>query len=172
MDALAFLEKSAKSKRQPIYALVGDEDFLKRHAREAIFELVLGDGERDLAVSPFAGEKLEFSTIRNELDTLPFLGPARIVVVENADPFVTNARESLERYAANPSKVGVLILEVKTFPETTKLAKALPDAAKIACKAPYENTLPKWCVGWAKAAYQKKLADALTCSRRTDWRNS
>ncbi len=157
MDALTFLEKSAKSKRQPIYALVGDEDFLKRHVREAIFELVLGDAERDLAVSPYAGEKLEFSTIRNELDTLPFLGPARIVVVENADPFVSNARESLERYAANPSKIGVLILEVKTFPETTKLAKALPDGAKIACKSPAANRLQPWCIGWAKSKHDKKL---------------
>jgi DNA polymerase-3 subunit delta len=157
MDALAFLDKAAKQKRQPVYALVGDEDFLKRHAREAILALVLGDADHDLAVSPFPGDRLDFSTVRNELDTLPFLGPARVVVVENADPFVTNHRESLERYVAAPSKIGVLILDLKTFPETTKLAKALPDAAKVVCKAPPAYKLPEWCVGWARARLNAKL---------------
>jgi DNA polymerase III subunit delta len=157
MDALAFLEKAAKSKRQPVYVLLGDEDFLKRHVREAINSLVLGEIEHDLAVSPFGGEKLDFATVRDELDTLPFIGPARVVVVEGADPFVTNCRESLEKYVAKPSKVGVLILDVKTFPETTKLAKALPDASKIVCKAPAPNKLPDWCVGWAKTKLGKKL---------------
>jgi DNA polymerase III subunit delta len=157
MDALAFLEKAAKSKRQPFYVLLGDEDFLKRQAREAIITLILGAGEHDMAVSPFSGEKLDFSSVRNELDTLPFIGPARVVLVEGADSFVTNHRESLERYAAKPSKVGVLILEVKTFPETTKLAKALPDTAKIVCKSPFPNKLPDWCVGWARSKWNKKI---------------
>ncbi len=161
MDALAFLDKAAKSKRLPVYVLLGDEDFLKRHCRDAILSLVLGDADHDLAVSPFAGDKLEFSAVRNELDTLPFIGPARVVVVDPADLFVSNCRESLEKYVANPSKVGVLILDVKTFPETTRLAKALPDGAKIVCKSPYPNKLPGWCVGWAKAQFKKKIdADA------------
>jgi DNA polymerase-3 subunit delta len=52
----------------------------------------------------------------------------------------------------------VLVLEVKTFPETTKLAKALPDAAKVSCKAPAAYKLPAWCVEWAKSHHKKKLA--------------
>jgi len=79
------------------------------------------------------------------------------VIVEDADEFVTAHRAKLEEYAAQPSSAGVLVLEVKSFPETTRLAKALPVAAKIACKAPYESKLPAWCVGWAKSAHGKKL---------------
>jgi DNA polymerase-3 subunit delta len=51
-----------------------------------------------------------------------------------------------------------LILEVKTFPETTKLSKALPENAKIGCKAPYASRLPSWCVAWTKAHHKKALA--------------
>jgi DNA polymerase-3 subunit delta len=161
MDALPFLDKAAKSKRQPVYALVGDEDFLKRRCRDAIIALVVGDADPTFAVSVYPGEKLDFSTVRNDLDTLPFLAPARVVVVEQADPFVTEHRAALERYVAEPSTVGVLVLDVKSFPDTTKLAKALPDAAKIVCKSPPAYRLPDWCVGWAKAQYGKKLtADA------------
>lgn len=157
MDALAFLDSVAKAKRLPVYALVGDEDFLKRRCRDAIIKLAIGDGDPDFAVSAYPGDKLDFSTVRNDLDTLAFLAPARVVIVEQADPFVTEHREALERYAAAPSKVGVLVLDVKTFPETTKLAKALPDAAKLACKAPPPGVLPGWCVKWAKAGHGKKL---------------
>lgn len=158
MDALAFVDKAAKSKRQSVYALVGDEDFLKRQCRNVIVSLTLGDTDSSFAVSVYSGEKLDFSTVRNDLDTLPFLSSARVVIVENADPFVTAHRESLEKYVQKPSKVGVLMLDVKSFPETTKLAKALPDAAKIACKSPPAYKLPDWATKWAKSRHGKVLA--------------
>ncbi|HUR53553.1 MAG TPA: DNA polymerase III subunit delta, partial [Gemmataceae bacterium] len=128
-----------------------------RRARDAIVSLVLGDADPTFALSVYPGDKLDFSTVRNELDTLPFLSPSRVVVVDNADTFVTNHRPALERYVQKPSTAGVLVLDVKTFPETTKLAKSLPDSAKIACKAPYADKLPRWCVEWAKAKHGKKL---------------
>jgi DNA polymerase-3 subunit delta len=156
MDALPFLSVS-NPKRQPVYTLTGDEDFLKRLVRERIIAIALGEADPEFAVSIYAGEKLDFSTIRNELDTQPFLAPCRVVVVENADPFVTEHRQSLEHYLTKPSPVGVLVLEVKTFPETTKLAKALPDTAKITCKAPPQYKLASWCIDWAKARHRKKL---------------
>jgi DNA polymerase III subunit delta len=160
MDALPFL-KAKSAQRQPIYALVGDEDFLKRHARERIISLALGDEDPSFAVSVYAGDRLDFSTARNELETLPFLAPCRVVIVENADAFVTDNRQALENYAAKPSSVGVLVLDVKTFPDNTKLAKALPDAAKIVCKTPpaYKiHELKPWLTEWARTAHKKKLA--------------
>lgn len=159
MDALAFLKAKA-TKPQPVYALVGDEDFLKRQARERIISTALGESDPEFAVSVYAGEKLDFSTARNDLETAPFLAPCRVVIVESADAFVTNFRPELESYVARPSSVGVLVLDVKTFPETTKLAKALPDAAKIVCKEvkPYQAyELKPWCVEWARTTYKKKL---------------
>jgi len=161
MDALPFLAAVAKSKRQPVYVLAGDEDFLKRRCRDAIVRLALGDADPAFAVSTYAGDKLDFSTVRNELDTLPFLSPCRVVVVDAADTFVTAHRPALERFAAAPAAAGVLVLDVKAFPENTKLAKALPDAAKVHCKAPAAYKLSAWVQDWAKAGHGKKLsADA------------
>jgi DNA polymerase-3 subunit delta len=160
MDALAFL-KAKTAQRQSIYALVGDEDFLKRRARERIIGIALGDEDPAFAVSVYQGDKIDFSTARNDLETLPFLAPCRVVIVEAADTFVTENRSALESYAAKPSSVGVLVLDVKTFPENTKLAKALPDAAKIACKTPpsYKiHELKPWLTEWAKTAHKKKLS--------------
>lgn len=156
MDALAFLAKPVKL--QPIYALVGEESFLVRRCREAIAARAAGDSDPEYALSVYAGDSSDFSTVRGELATLPFLAERRVVVVEQADAFVTNHREKLETYAAAPSSSGVLILEVKSFPETTRLAKALPDAAKLACKAPKPSDLPDWCIGWAKSAFSKQMS--------------
>jgi DNA polymerase-3 subunit delta len=159
MDALQFL-KAKSAPRQPVYALVGDEDFLKRQVRERIIAAALGGEDPAFAVGTYAGDKLDFSTARNELETRPFLAPCRVVVVEGADAFVTDNRPALEAYAARPSSVGVLILDVKAFPENTKLARALPDAAKIVCKVPppYKlNDLLPWCTEWARTAHKKKL---------------
>lgn len=159
MDALAFLKAKA-IKSQPVYALIGDEDFLKRQVRERIITATLGSDDPEFSVSVYAGEKLDYSTARNDLETAPFLAAYRVVIVENADAFVTSFRVELEAYVAKPSSVGILILDVKTFPESTKLARALPDAAKVVCKEPkaYEAyKLKPWCIEWAKSTHKKKL---------------
>src|SRR5215218_6526591 len=120
MDAMQFLS-AKETKRLPVYALVGDEDFLKRQAREKIVATAIGDEDSDFAVGVYQGDKLDFSTARNELETLPFLAPCRVLIVEGADAFVTDNRQALEAYVAKPSSVGMLVLDVETFPENTKL---------------------------------------------------
>jgi DNA polymerase-3 subunit delta len=157
MDAQAFLDKASKSKRQPIYVLTGDEDFLKRRAQAALQSFILGDSDPSFALSSYAGDKAEFSAVRGELDTLPFLSDCRLVVIEQADPFVTKYRSTLEKYVANPAANGVLVLEVKSWTSTTNLAKMIPDAATVVCKAPAAFKLAGWCTEWAKTRYGKKL---------------
>lgn len=158
MDALKFINAKSKGKRQPVYVLSGDEDFLKRRCRSIIESHILGDTDPSYALSVFDGEELDFSTLRNEVDSVSFFSDVRLVIVEDADDFVTNFRPVLEKYVAEPSKVGVVVLDVKSFPATTKLAKALPEDANIVCKAPPDYRLPLWCVDWCQTMYDKKLS--------------
>jgi DNA polymerase-3 subunit delta len=161
MDAFTFLDSAAKSKPRPVYVLSGDEAFLKLRVRAALDQLLIGDADAAFAVSAIPGDRAEWPTIRTELDTLPFLSPRRVVVIESADAFVTKYRPALEKYVAEPSKVGTLVLDVKTWPSNTKLAKLVPDGATISCKSPSQEKLATWCRDWAKSAYGKSLdADA------------
>ena len=41
---------------------------------------------------------MDWSVVRADLDTLPFLSPRRVVVIDKADPFVTRYRPTLEKY--------------------------------------------------------------------------
>src|SRR5262249_52314564 len=134
MDSLTFLDRAPRTKLQPVYALHGDEDFLKRRALHALRELVLGPEADAFGLSTHAGDRAAFAAVHDELVTLPFLSPRRLVVVENADPFVTRHRAALEKYAAAPAATGVLVLDVKSWPANTRLAKLLAGDATITCK--------------------------------------
>jgi DNA polymerase-3 subunit delta len=159
MDAIDFLSKAHQSQPRQVYVLFGDEDFLKRQVRAELEPLLLEDADPAIALSAYSGETAIWSTIRSELETLPFLSPRRVVAIEQADPFVSEHRAQLEKYVAHPAK-GTLILDVRTWQSTTKLAKALPDEAQIACKALRPQQLPSWCVQRAKSGYAKKLSSA------------
>src|SRR5262245_24276764 len=146
MDALSFIDKAGKGKRYPIYVLHGDEDFLKRRALDALLPTPIGEADPGLAVSTYPGDKAEYSVVLYYPYTQPVLSERRVVVNEGAVSFATRNRATLEKYTAAPSASGVLVLDVKTCQSTTNLAKLVPDAATIQCKAPPAYRLPDWCI--------------------------
>ncbi len=158
MDSLTFLERAGKGKPQPVYVLSGDEDFLKRLVIRSLRRWLLGEGDDGFGYSAYAGDKAVWSTVHDELHTLPFLGGRRLVVIDAADPFVTRTRPLLEKYLAEPSATGVLVLDVKSWPANTRLAKLIDNNGTIVCKAPALPRLPDWCVRWCREEHGKDLA--------------
>ena len=158
MDALAFLTATETAKVQPLYVLHGDEDFLKREVLKTLRRRVLGAEAGNSAPSVHDGDKATFADVFDELDSIGLFAPRRLVVVENADPFVTLHRVQLEKKIAALSAQSVLVLDVKTWPANTRLAKMVANPATIVCKAPPIYKLPAWCVDWAKGQQQKKLS--------------
>jgi DNA polymerase-3 subunit delta len=160
MDSLTFLTRAPKGEPRPVYLLHGEEDFLKRQVLAVLRQRVLGGDADAMGLSTHEGDEVELSTVRGELETLPFLSPRRLVVVHNADKFVTEHRAALEKYVAHPSATGVLVLDVASWPSNTKLAKALDADATITCKALSAQRLPEWCVQRADSAYGTQLVPA------------
>src|SRR5258708_7864606 len=103
MDSLIFLDRAAKAKPQPVYVLTGEEHFLKRQVVAALRKIVLDAEDDSFGQSNFSGEKATFAAVHNELSTLPFLSPRRLVIVDSADPFVQEERQKLEKYVAEPA---------------------------------------------------------------------
>jgi DNA polymerase-3 subunit delta len=162
MHAFEFLRTSAKTEPRPIYAVSGDDAYLRDESLKRIVRRVLGDDADDFAVSRFAGDQASLSDVFDELRTLPFLAKCRVVIVDGADPFVTAYRKELEAYTERPASSGVLVLSIKSLPGNTKLAKLIEKAGlAIDCKAPDERELPAWLVQLAKHQAKAKLeADA------------
>ena len=155
MDSLTFLKDEGPV--GPLYVLYGDEPFLKRRVLLSLRERALGPEGDAQSVATHTGATATFAEVFDELQTLPFFTRRRVVVVEEADPFVTEHRTQLERKFGNLPASGVLILEVKTWASNTRLAKMVPNLAAIECKVLKQNMLPAWCSNWAASQYQKQL---------------
>ncbi|MGL4554132.1 MAG: DNA polymerase III subunit delta [Gemmataceae bacterium] len=162
MECLTFLDRLDKHTPQPAYVLHGDEPFLKALARDGVRRLVLGDADPGFASSEHAGDKATWAAVLDDLMTLPMLAPRRLVAVTEADPFVSRERGKLEKLFTDRAKgaapTGVLVLDVKAWAATTKLAKLTPDPWLIVCDTPKSHALAPWCVSWCKSKYGKTLA--------------
>ncbi len=153
MLAMEFLKTHGPSDKKPIYAVFGEDSYLRRESILTVIRAILGDEADDFSVSRFPGESASLPDVLDEVRTLPFLAKARVVIVENADPFVTANRSGLEGYAEHLSKTGVLVLSVKSWPSNTKLAKVVEKVGlSIDCKTPSARELPKWLIGLAKTS--------------------
>jgi DNA polymerase-3 subunit delta len=161
MDALAFIDKPPDAKKlAPVYVLHGDEDFLKRQVLSVLRKVVFGSEENEFGFSTQPGDKAEFAAVRSELETVPFLSPRRLVVIDAADPFISRFRSALEKYVSKPAESGILVLDVKSWPSNTKLYKMVPSAGSIACNSPKPYQLADWCKKWCSAQYSKDLSQS------------
>lgn len=162
MQASAFLKNPAGSNLGPMVALFGAEHWFKREALAAVVDLVLGK-DRDAEEGPrkFRGKDVDFATVQDALLTVSMWSPRQVIVVEEADDFVSDHRAALEKYLDRPAKKSVLVLEVKTWPATTRLAKRVAEIGlPVDCASPKGAELPGWVVERAQSGYGKKIARA------------
>jgi len=104
------------------------------------------------------GPTAELADVLDEARTLSLLAEVRLVIVRDADAFITKHREALERYAAAPSATGVLVLVCKVMNKQWRLTKAIQKVGRlIECKAPPRRERDRWLVGRAGQAYGKTM---------------
>lgn len=158
MQAIEVLRDSGKLLDRPVYVLAGEDLFLRREATQAVIQRTLGEAADDLSIHAVKGEDAELRAVLDELRTLPFLAPRRIVIVEEADSFITAHRKELETYCEHPVSTGVFILHVKSFPGTTRLAKIVAqNGVIIECKGAEGRGLLSWMQALARRLQGREL---------------
>lgn len=158
MHAFELIGRGLSGEPKPIYAIFGDDAYLRHEATRAIVRAAMDGEEEGMGLARFEGASADLAHVLDEVRTLPFLSKRRVAVVEDADPFVTANRKELEGYAARPSTSGVLVLSVKSWPSNTKLAKLVEGIGlSVECKAPRESELPGWLTRLAKERWSAKL---------------
>lgn len=157
MHATEFLKKHTSLPQTPVLVLYGSERYLKRQ----VLNLVPGLGEDDsseVLLTRTAGKDAELRSVADELLTVSMFGDQRVVFIEDADDFVSKFRAGLEKYVANPSKTGLLVLDVKSWPKNTKLAKATQKVGlNIECGELKGAALCDWLCTTAMEDHQKNL---------------
>lgn len=160
MHGTAFLKEPGKHETGPMVVLTGTESTLKQDIVAALTHVLASDDDDDNgALTRFPGKDTEFKSVRDELMTVSMWGDARLVLIEDADPFVTAHRSSLEAYIAKPAKKSLLILDVATWRSNTRLAKAVAkDGLAIECTPLKGAALLRWVQDTAGAQYGKQLS--------------
>jgi DNA polymerase III delta subunit len=136
---------------KPVYALVGEDTHLQLQSLAGVLGELPGDAQR-LDVD---GERAELADVLDELRSFAMFGGSKLVVVRNADAFISRFREQLEQYVVNPSNSGVLVLRLASLPGTQRIAKAIAKVGQIIqCVPPKEKDLPRWIIDQAKREHQ------------------
>ena len=128
-DGLENLIITGKSKKPSLIVLVGEDPFVNRHILSQLRKCIHPDEDDTAwACREFSGDdQPDPRDVLDEVATVPmFSDAARIAIVRRADSFVSAHREILEGVASHKSDGGgFLILEVRSFPSNTRLAKAV-----------------------------------------------
>ena len=162
LHAMDYLDKPAAHPTRSMCVVFGDDAYLKRATLKELRRQVLGGEEGEFSLSVWNGKEVQLADVLDELATVSMFGSAdRLVILEEADDFVSKNRSELERHAARQRSHGVLVLEVKTFPATTNLAKQLAKSGLvIEGKTPPPARLKKWLTDRAKKEHDAKLDKA------------
>jgi len=141
-----------------IYVIAGKEQSLVSAECDKLLERLIEPQQRAVALFSADPKQVAVADVMDELRTLPFLAERRVVVVKDADKFISENRQLLESYFDNPCPTGVLILTVSSWPAGTRLAKKLQKVGKlISIAQPRPWQLPDRLIKYAFDAHNKEL---------------
>lgn len=151
MHAVEFL-KSASAAVPAVVALTGGQRHFKSQVLARLRVDVIEDD--DASLTRFTGKDVDLQTVADELRTVSMWGERRLVVVDDADEFVSKHRSGLEKYVEAPAKKGVLVLDVASWPKTTRLAKqVVKSGLEIECSPLKGAELARWLTASASETY-------------------
>jgi DNA polymerase-3 subunit delta len=156
--ALDFLERPITA-APPVCVVFGDETFLKQESLDHLRSSVLGQDDGKFSLTEFVGDDALAPEVFDCLSTVALFGAGRrLVIVREADNFVSRHRAILEAYVARPKPSGVLVLEVASWPSNTKLAKSVAaDGLTVECKTPTGQQITKWLVARSAKQHRARL---------------
>ncbi|MFO1005277.1 MAG: DNA polymerase III subunit delta [Planctomycetaceae bacterium] len=159
MHATLYLAKKTNDRPPAVAVMFGEETHLKQLCLARLAELVLGTGP-DAAVGlvKFPGKETELKTVKAELQTVGMFASSRLVVVEDADDFVTKYRDLLEAYCLKPASRSVLVIDCKSWKSNTRLAKKIAESGlELDCGELAAGPLQKWIVDYTAAEHGKQI---------------
>jgi len=156
ISATEFLLSKEPIQANGVLVMYGPE----RYFRPEILHGLPGAGgdEGELSLTRVNGGDAEMRSVMTELRTVSMFGDQRIVLIEDADDFVSANRPVLEKYVTHPAKGSLLILDVKSWPKNTKIFKLVEQhGLAVECAELSGANLLKWLQRMAKDQFGKTL---------------
>jgi len=140
---------------KPAYALIGDDSFLQVQKLGEILSSAPKDAQR----IDIDGDRADLSDVLDEVRSFAMFGSSKVVVVRDADDFITKFRGQLEDYLEKPSSSATLIFRVGEMRSNTRVYKLISKTGVIEkCEPPKQFELPGWIVARAKSVHQATLS--------------
>jgi len=137
VHALDFLQKPSSYSLGPLVLVAGSDAYLRR----LVIDEIIAEYQK-ISQAPFQsmiGEQLEWRDLARDLATGSLFEPEypRLIIVDDADTFVSANRARLEKYATAPGTTARLVIVVHALAANTKLYQiAASQHLIIQCKAP------------------------------------
>lgn len=160
------MAKRGSKKADAPSALTGQTRIAVLHGPDGVMQRIKLDELRGaletahdgLDVFRFDGKSAELAEVFDELRGYSLMASYKMVVVDDADDFITKHREPLERYWDHPVDHATLVLRCASWSATTRLHKNLPEGGAIVdCSAPTPAEAVKWLVGRAQSEHKTQL---------------
>lgn len=156
MHATEFLKKKP-DEIPSVVVLSGRQRHLKESAFDLLQQQIIGDDETSL--TRFPGRDAQLQAVSDELYTISMWGDRRLVIVDDADDFVTKFRGGLEKLVEKPAKKSVLVLSVETWTKTTRIYKQVAATGlEIECTDLKGAQLLKWIQESTKESYGSEIS--------------
>jgi DNA polymerase-3 subunit delta len=139
----------------PVHAIVGEDSFLQL----AALAQIVAEHAPDVDRIEFDGERAQLAEVLDELRSFAMFGGGKLVVVRNADDFLSRYRAQLEDYLSESAPNGTLILRLESLPANQRIHKVIAKIGKIhPCAAPKVKDLPAWIISRGKSVHQLAIS--------------
>lgn len=129
MTPAQFLSRLKRRNFAPAYLFLGPDAYERRRAREALIRAVLGDDDRENAVTMYDLNEASLADVVDDARCLSLFAPQRVIVASNAESALPRGRseeageeeaggasaQALNDYMRDPSPVVVLVFEAARF---------------------------------------------------------
>lgn len=147
-----------------VYVIFNENPFLVSSECEKMLDAILEPDQQAMALYEPKADQANITDVLDELRTLPFLAPKRVVLIKNAEPFIKANAPQLEKYLDAPSPSGVLILAVTAWDKRTRIHKKLQKTGGLIEIAKMKSgQMPAYVTGYAHQTYGIRLDTQ--CSR-------
>lgn len=156
-------KRTAAAKPSPqttagVCVVFGEDAFLVAKECEKRLDTLLTEEERMTGLSEPKASDAQIADVLDELRTVPFLAPRRVVLIKDAEPFLKNFGAQLETYLDAPSPSGVLLMTATNFDKRTRFYKTLQKIGGTVEVAPIKAyNLPQYITGYAKEQHDIAL---------------
>lgn len=104
-----------------VYLLLGEEDVLVEQALKRLLDQLIPAEERDLNLDVLRADEIELTDLITRVDTLPFFGRRRAVIVKDVDALTAPDQERLAAYLDRGSPPSALMLIASELDRRRKL---------------------------------------------------